>query len=185
MEASRDSRSQGPLVFLDTSAFFTLAGCTEPQDSRDSIEELSGGYRVVLHQVHYDEAVRRLSDAVMELINTGRDGDECLTRLAQQVLQRLPAIRGKSLSAMGRQKLAIRRAAQRLIWSIVERLGLSVLDDGREPPNSIPGCQGLSDEDALLVELARECNIVASGDYELLQCCRALAREDGKCLGLS
>ncbi len=180
-----DAEAQQSFSFLDTSVLLTLLGCPT---SMDNIRRAVQGHALVLHQVHYDEAVRRLKGAVFQLLNTGQDGDPCLTRLAQQVLQRLKRrrlelriTRAKSLKELGRLKILVRQEAQRLLRSLIVDNNVAIVDDDAKPERSIE-CPDLSYEDQLLVELAIECHTIVSNDNGVIRCCLKNTRISSKCV---
>ncbi len=178
MEA--DAGTQQSFSFLDTSVLLTLLGCPT---SMDNVRRAVQGHALVLHQVHYDEAVRRLKGAVFQLLNTGQNGDPCLTRLAQQILQRLKlrTTRAKSLKELGRLKILVRQEAQRLLRSLIADNNVAIVDDSAEPERSIE-CPDLSYEDQLLVELAIECHTIVSNDDGVIRCCLKYTRISSKCV---
>lgn len=138
----------------------------------------------MLHQVHYDEAVRRLQEAVFQLINTGRDGDSCLTRLAQRILERLGqgAAQAKSLRELGRLRVRTRQEAQRLLHRLTKNINIQILDDGGEPSRKDMQCPHLSYEDLLLVELAEDCHTIVSNDNGVVNCCLSNTGNPAKCV---
>jgi len=180
-----DSRAGAPrpLAFLDTSVLFILLGCSDRNAQR-----VVRGYQLAIHQVHYDEAVRRLHEAVIQLLNTGQDGDRCLMSLAQRVLQKLKlkSARASSLRSMGRLVRKVRQESQRLLNNLIESHGILILDDGAEGPRNDIKCPGLSYEDTLLVNIAIECNAIVSTDNDLISCCLDKTGSDiTKCLNLN
>jgi len=181
VEANSDAAVPRSMAFLDTSTLFILFGCS---GSIEDIREAIGERQLVLHQVHYDEAVRRLREAVIQLIHSGRNGGECLTALAQRVLQRLGLRSAKitSLRDMGRLKRKAQQESQRLLSKLLSSIDIRILDYGGELLHGSIRCQGLSYEDILLVELVRECYIIVSSDNELIKCCRRNTDNTAKCL---
>lgn len=170
------------LAFLDTVVLFTLLGC---RTSLTSIYRAAEGHRLVLHQIHYNEAARRLREAVYQLINTGKDGDKCLTSLAEKVLQKLKIpSQTRSLRDLGRLRIRIQQEAQRLLRSLLRETGIDILDDGLESGHVVQctSISNLSYEDIFLVKLAIECHKILSADDNLVNCCLESTNNPTKCV---
>lgn len=179
---STNSMDAQHLAFLDTVVLFTLLGC---RTSLTSIYRAAEGYRLVLHQIHYNEAARRLREAVYQLINTGKDGDECLTKLAEKVLQKLKIpSQMRSLRNLGRLRIRIQQEAQRLLRNLIREAGIVILDDGIEYEHVVQctSISNLSYEDMFLVKLAIECHKILSTDDNLVNCCLENTNNSTKCV---
>ena len=126
-----------------------------------------------------------LREAVYQLINTGKDGDECLTKLAEKVLQKLkiPSQMG-SLRNLGRLRIRIQQEAQRLLRNLIREAGIVILDDGIEYEHVVQctSISNLSYEDIFLVKLVIECHKILSTDDNLVNCCLENTNNSAKCV---
>jgi len=144
-----------------------------------------GEKTIILHQVHYDEATRRLRDAVFQLANTGQNGDECLSRLAKQVIQKLGSLapRARSLGELGRSRIRVMQEAQRLLRGLLRDNNIDIVDDyAYGTSRGEEYCPYLSPEDQLLVKLAMQCYSIMSLDNGVIDCCANITRNAQKCI---
>jgi len=166
------------LVFLDTSTLITLLGCREEAETITQLIKTIDG-KPVIHQAHYTEAAKRLAEAVIEIINTGRNGGKCLTNLAKQILDKHP--RPTTLRSISKAKITARQQAQRLLQKLIHQQGIQVLYDDKTPGKTrCPDLQ-LSPQDTILVDLATECHTIMSSDNNLIKCCKRETSPE-KCL---